>query len=95
MDIRHDRHAHRFETLVEGQRCELAYRLEDARMVITHTGVPEPVGGRGIAGELVRAAFEAARAEGWRVVPRCAYAAAWVRRHPEVAELLDPAISGS
>jgi len=32
--------------------------------------------------------MEAARAEGWQVVPACSYAAAWVQRHPEYHDLL-------
>jgi uncharacterized protein len=86
-DIRHLSAAHRFETTVDGVTCELEYSLHDRVMTITHTGVPEEVGGRGIASELVRAAFEAARSEGWKVVPACSYAHVWIERHPQYAEL--------
>lgn len=86
-DIRHDPAARRFETVVDGQHCELDYRLGDQVMTITHTGVPVPVEGRGIASALTQAAMEVARSQGWRVVPACAYAAAWLRRHPEFADL--------
>lgn len=82
-DIRHDRDAHRFETRVDEVPCELDYVLADGVMTITHTRVPKAVGGRGIAAALVRAALDAARAEGWRVVPACSYASAWMQRHPE------------
>jgi len=86
-DIRHDPTARRFETVVDGQPCELDYRLDGNVMTITHTGVPAPVEGRGIASALTLAAMQAARAEGWAVVPACAYAASWLRRHPEFADL--------
>ncbi|HEY8585372.1 MAG TPA: GNAT family N-acetyltransferase [Rhodanobacter sp.] len=86
--IQHDRAARRFETEVEGAQCLLDYTLESAVMTITHTEVPAAVGGRGIASALVLAAVHAARAEGWRVVPACSYAAAWMRRHPEHQDLL-------
>jgi predicted GNAT family acetyltransferase len=87
-DVRHDPAARRFETVVDGLHCELDYRLDGKVMTITHTGVPAPGEGRGIASAMTRAAMEAARAEGWRVVPACSYAAAWMRRHPEFADLL-------
>ncbi len=87
MDIVHDTAAHRFHVDVEGHRAVLDYTLRDAVMTITHTGVPEAIGGRGIAGELVRTALETARREGWKVVPRCPYAAAYLRRHPEYRDL--------
>ena len=87
--IEHDREGHRFTTEVEGHRAVVDYRLEDGRMVIVHTGVPGPIEGRGIAAALVRAALDAARAEGWRVVPQCAYAAGFVQRNPQYADLVD------
>lgn len=86
--IQHDRSAHRFLTEVDGAQCVLDYSLASAVMTITHTGVPSAVGGRGIASALVQAAMEVARAEGWKVVPACSYAAMWMRRHPEYRDLL-------
>jgi len=86
-DIRHNAAARRFETVVDGQHCELDYRLDGQVMTITHTGVPVPVEGRGIASAMTQAAMETARSEGWRVVPACSYAATWLRRHPEFADL--------
>jgi predicted GNAT family acetyltransferase len=50
--------------------------------------VPAEVGGRGIAAALVEAAVNTARAEGWKVVPACSYAAVWMRRHPAYQDLL-------
>lgn len=87
MTISHDHHAHRFETRVDGVPCVLDYTLDDAVMTITHTGVPSEVGGRGIASTLVQAAMDEARAQGWKVVPACSYAVAWMQRHPEYADL--------
>lgn len=85
--ITHVRDAARFETNVDGVTCVLDYRLRDDVMTITHTGVPPAVGGRGIAGALVLAALTAAREAGWRVVPACSYAEAWMQRHPEFDDL--------
>ena len=87
-DITHDRLTQRFTITVEGVLCVLEYRLHDTVMTITHTGVPEEVGGRGIAAALATTAFEAARAEGWKVVPACSYASAFIQRHPEYADLV-------
>lgn len=86
--IRHDRAAREFDIDVDGHRGLLQYTLADGLMTITHTLVPPEIGGRGIAGLLVRAALEAARAEGWRVKPACSYAAAFVQRHAGYADLL-------
>lgn len=91
VEVMHDAAEHRFRAVVDGVTCILEYRLHDAVMTITHTGVPEEVGGRGIAGALVQAAFDTARREDLRVVPACSYAAAWVARHPAYADIVNPA----
>jgi predicted GNAT family acetyltransferase len=93
--IHHDAGLRRFCLVLEGIEAELTYHLLDSHvagsatvMVIDHTGVPEAIGGRGLAGQLVKAAFEHARAAGWRVLPACSYAQAWVERHPEYRDVL-------
>lgn len=90
--IQHDDGAHRFTTTVDGTSCVLVYSLRgqgsDTVMVIDHTGVPEAVGGRGIASSLVGAAFALARGRGWKVDPACSYSAVWAKRHPDVTDLL-------
>ena len=73
------------KAVLEGERELL---LHGDTLTITHTGVPEAIGGRGIASHLVEAAFAHARSAGLKVRPACSYAAAWVERHPEVTDLL-------
>ena len=85
--IRHESEAQRFTVEVDGVEAELGYRLDGDTMTILHTGVPGPIGGRGIAGDLVRAALDHARAEGWKVRAQCSYADAWIGRHPEYEAL--------
>ena len=99
--IDHDANAHRFSAAVAGELAVLDYTLSDSVMTITHTEVPAPIAGRGIAAELMRAALGAARAAGWTVNPACSYAAAYMRRHPDSGErqhqedLLDEALDES
>lgn len=78
----------RFQAIVEGQTCVADYRLADGVMTITHTEVPPALEGRGIAGALVQALLDHARAEGLKVSPLCSYARTYMRRHPESAALL-------
>ena len=87
-DIRHNQERQRFETTVDGQLCVADYQLRGDVMWMTHTGVPQAVGGRGIAAGLVRAALDWAAAQGYRVEPSCSYVAAYMRRHPETQRLL-------
>lgn len=85
--IRHDADAGRFSVVVEGLEAEIEYRVAAGVMTILHTGVPSPIGGRGIAGDLVRAALDWARAQGLKVHTACSYSQAWVDKHPEYADL--------
>jgi len=87
-DIRHNQDRQRFETTVDGQLCVADYQLRGDVMWMTHTGVPQAVGGRGIAAELVRTALDWAAAQGYRVEPSCSYVAVYMRRHPETQRLL-------
>ncbi|WP_133498853.1 GNAT family N-acetyltransferase [Cognatilysobacter terrigena] len=88
MDVQHEPENERFIAKVDGYIAEMSYRREDGVLAITHTGVPSEIGGRGIAGDLVRAGFDYARAHGLRVRPLCSYAAAWAQRHPDYADVL-------
>jgi len=67
MDIHHDAGTQQFRVDVDGHRGELDYTLHAGVMTLTHTGVPPPIGGRGIAAELTRAALDTARGTDARI----------------------------
>jgi predicted GNAT family acetyltransferase len=68
----------------DGLTAELIYRVRADRLIIVHTGVPDELAGRGIAGALVRAAVSRAREQRLTVVPWCPFARKWLQDHPEV-----------
>jgi predicted GNAT family acetyltransferase len=82
---------HRFETTVEGHPSVLTYRESAGRVTLIHTEAPSELRGRGIADALARTALEDARQRGLRVRPLCPFVQAFMKRHPEYAELTDPA----
>ena len=86
-EIHHETEHHRFTLSVQGHLCVLDYDLNGSVMTVTHTGVPQALAGKGIAAALTRAALDTARQNKWRVVPRCSYAAVYIERHPEYADL--------
>jgi predicted GNAT family acetyltransferase len=89
LSVSHNQAAHCFEARVDGYRCVVDYLLNDGVMTVTHTGVPQEVGGRGIAAELTKFVLDAATQAGWKLIPVCSYTAAYIRRHPEYGNLLN------
>lgn len=77
----------RFETWIDGKLSKLDYIEDGKNFVITHVGVQPEFRGQGVAGRITQVGLEYAKAKGLRVVPMCSYAAAYIRRHPEYAEL--------
>lgn len=76
----------RFEVEQDGLVAFVKYRLAGNALDITHTLVPEPLEGRGIAASLVQAAFEYALENKLKPQATCSYAVAWLKRHQKYAE---------
>jgi predicted GNAT family acetyltransferase len=71
----------RFEIREDGHLAELVYHVHNDRITLIHTEVPDELGGRGLGGELVRAALERARRDHLTIVPKCPYARSWLEKH--------------
>jgi predicted GNAT family acetyltransferase len=76
----------RFELRIGDALAELIYRRRADRLVLVHTEVPAELGGRGIGGQLVRAALARAASADLTVVPLCPFARSWLERHPDAAD---------
>ncbi len=83
----HNPEQNRFETWIDGNLSKLDYIQDDKNFVITHVGVHPSLRGQGVAGRIVEVSLAYAKENSLRVVPMCSYAAAFIRRHPEYAEL--------
>jgi predicted GNAT family acetyltransferase len=88
LEVRHNPAASRFEAFVDGELCRADYRMRGEVMHIVHTEVPYAFEGRGLAGQVVQAALDFARANGLKVVPVCGYVRAYMRRHRATRDLL-------
>lgn len=78
----------RFELVEHGETAFADYRRAGDRLVIPHVEAPEALRGTGAAGRLMEGVVAHARAQHLKIVPSCPYAAAWMKRHPEHADLL-------
>jgi len=87
IQVVHNLNENRFETTIDGKLSKLDYIQNGNTFVITHVGVHPDLRGQGVAGKIVEVGLAYARENSFRVVPMCSYAAAYIRRHPEYAEL--------
>nr|WP_277923360.1 GNAT family N-acetyltransferase [Sphingomonas sp. CARO-RG-8B-R24-01] len=75
--------------IAEGVAAVAYYALEDGRVVLRHTEVPNEYAGQGIGSRLAEAVFETLKAQGRRVIAKCSFMAAFATRHPAYAAMLD------
>ncbi len=80
----------RYELFVDGELVgELVYRLRGGSAItLLHTEVSPSVEGQGLGGRLVAGALADIRARGLRVVAVCPFVRAYLRRHPDAADLV-------
>lgn len=63
------------------------YAVQGDARVILHVEADPRLRGSGAAASFMQALAEHARAEKLKLVPRCGYAVAWLKRHPEFADV--------
>jgi hypothetical protein len=90
--VRDNREKRRFEIdLGDGSFAIAEYRLRAGKIMFVHTEVPPAHEGKGIGSLLVRTALASARERGLKVIPICPFFAAYIKKHAEEQDLLDPA----
>ncbi|MGH6790823.1 MAG: GNAT family N-acetyltransferase [Pseudolabrys sp.] len=88
MPVRDNTERHRFEMDADGHVAYSNYTLADGIITFMHTEVPKELEGRGIGSALVRGELEEARSRGLKVVAKCPFVAAYIKKHAEFADLL-------
>ena len=89
--VRNNEQESRFEVEAGGELAVSQYVRRGSTIYFTHTEVPPAAEGRGIGNILARVALDYARSNRLRVVPRCKFIAAFIKRHPEYQNLVDAA----
>lgn len=87
-EVRDNTARHRFELEVDGQIALADYRRNGDTLMITHVETPPALQGGGVAAKVMDGVVAAAREGGLKIMPVCGYAAAYMRRHKEHADLL-------
>lgn len=81
----------RFEIdLGDGEFAFAAYNLLPGAIRFYHTVVPESHGGQGLGTALIHAGLAAARERGLKVIPVCPFFRAYLKKHPDEQDIVDP-----
>ena len=89
--VRDNPDRHRFEIeLGDGSVAYAAYMLSPGKITFTHTEVPEEHEGHGLGTLLIQIALASARERRLAVVPLCPFFAAYMKKHSETWDLIDP-----
>ena len=92
LTVRDNVERHRFEIdLADGSFAIAEYNLPEGKIMFTHSEVPPHHEGQGLGTMLIRAGLSAARERGLQVIPICPFFAAYIKKHAEEQDLLDPA----
>lgn len=86
--IRDNPALHRFELEVDGVIAFSEYKRKDGVVTFIHTEVPDSLGGKGVGSKLAKGALDAVRAAGEKVIARCPFIAAYIKKHTEYQDLL-------
>jgi predicted GNAT family acetyltransferase len=78
----------RFEMIVDGVTAYVTYARKGDRLTLVHTEVPKALGGRGVGSALATAVLQDVRKRGLRVAVECEFLQAFIKRHPEFADLV-------
>jgi uncharacterized protein len=82
----------RFSISVDGQKVGFTeYADRDGQRIFPHTEVADEFEGRGLATILVNEALQTTRDDGLRIVAVCPLVAAFVKKHHEFDDVVDPA----
>jgi predicted GNAT family acetyltransferase len=78
----------RFELEEKGQLAFADYQRSGDVLILPHVEAPAALRGQGTAGRLMQGMLDIVRERGLMVIPTCPYAAAFIRRHQQYADLL-------
>jgi len=88
--VRDNDAAHRYELILDGDLAgRLFYRAKDRVVTLIHTEIDPRLEGHGLGEQLVEATLDHIRARGFHIIPLCPFVVAYLRRHPEDADLVD------
>ena len=81
--------AQRFELTLENHTAYVEFEKFPGGMALTHTIVPQQLGGRGVGGALVKQALDYAVQNHLKIRPVCTFVQAYLDKHPQYQAIVD------
>lgn len=89
IQVENNQAKNQFEADLDGKTALIKYKKEaDGTLNLFHTEVPAEFEGRGVGAQLVKDALEQIKAERLKIIPSCAFVAAYIKRHPAYQDLV-------
>jgi hypothetical protein len=87
-EVIHEKENERFVIYAEGNEVYVEYTMRNNVLDLNHTYTHPALRGKGLAAQVVRAAFEFAKANNLKVIPTCSYVQAFLSKNDEYKELI-------
>ena len=93
-EVRDDPEHSRYEVRDDGALAGIAHYVTVAGgRIFDHTKIEPEFEGKGLGSLLARGALDDVRARGIHIGVTCPFIASFLERHPEYADLVDPAVT--
>ena len=92
MEIQRDEHGRKGAFFIDEDGewiAELTYVIDNGIMTIDHTEIDEKLRGEGIGQDMVKAAVDYARENGWKIRAVCPYAKKIIESTPDLKDVLE------
>jgi predicted GNAT family acetyltransferase len=87
-ELKNNRINKQFEFQIDGLVAKLEYIRANDRIFLTHTEVPDQLGGRGIGSKLVKAVLQEIERQDLTLIPLCPFVAGYIKEHPKWRKLV-------
>jgi predicted GNAT family acetyltransferase len=96
LQVRNNAESRSYDALIDDEVVgRIVYETQGERLILTHTVVESHHQGQGIAGRLVKGALDDIRADGRQITVFCDVVSAYLVKHPEEQDLVDPKHPGT